>query len=133
MRPSAHSGRATTTSSFSLRDYTDLVATSVYDSASRAGFDRAGWIEIGYAQGAIPSPTTREIRFPFYASNLAMPVAAGGQAGLRVALMVAVIFVLCGISYKIAAVPWHMWCPAVYEGECVSHLRHRPMAVLRLA
>jgi hypothetical protein len=51
-----------------LRDYTDLVATSVYDSASRTGFDRAGWIEIGYAQGVIPSPTTREIRFPFYAS-----------------------------------------------------------------
>ena len=47
---------------------------------------------------------------------LAMPAAAGGQAALRVALMVAVIFVLCGIGYKIAAVPWHMWCPDVYEG-----------------
>jgi NADH-quinone oxidoreductase subunit N len=42
--------------------------------------------------------------------------AAASQAGLRVALMVAVIFVLCGIGYKIAAVPWHMWCPDVYEG-----------------
>jgi NADH-quinone oxidoreductase subunit N len=30
--------------------------------------------------------------------------------------MLAVIFVLCGIGYKIAAVPWHMWCPDVYEG-----------------
>ena len=30
--------------------------------------------------------------------------------------MVAVVFVLCGIGYKIAAVPWHMWCPDVYEG-----------------
>ena len=30
--------------------------------------------------------------------------------------MVSVIFVLCGIGYKIAAVPWHMWCPDVYEG-----------------
>jgi NADH-quinone oxidoreductase subunit N len=48
--------------------------------------------------------------------HLAMPAAAGGQAALRVALMVAVIFVLCGIGYKIAAVPWHMWCPDVYEG-----------------
>jgi NADH-quinone oxidoreductase subunit N len=48
--------------------------------------------------------------------QLAMPAAAGGQAALRVALMVAVIFVLCGIGYKIAAVPWHMWCPDVYEG-----------------
>ena len=49
--------------------------------------------------------------------QLAMPAAAGGQAALRVALMVAVIFVLCGIGYKIAAVPWHMWCPDVYEGS----------------
>ena len=48
--------------------------------------------------------------------NLAVPASAGGQAGLRVALMVAVIFVLSGIGYKIAAVPWHMWCPDVYEG-----------------
>ncbi|MBN2575073.1 MAG: NADH-quinone oxidoreductase subunit N [Deltaproteobacteria bacterium] len=48
--------------------------------------------------------------------SLAAPASAGGQLGLRVALMVAVIFVLCGIGYKIAAVPWHMWCPDVYEG-----------------
>jgi NADH-quinone oxidoreductase subunit N len=48
--------------------------------------------------------------------RLAAPAAAGGQAALRMALMVAVIFVLCGIGYKIAAVPWHMWCPDVYEG-----------------
>jgi len=48
--------------------------------------------------------------------SLAMPAAAGGQAALRVALMVSVIFVLSGIGYKIAAVPWHMWCPDVYEG-----------------
>jgi NADH-quinone oxidoreductase subunit N len=47
---------------------------------------------------------------------LAMPAVAGSQAALRVALMVAVIFVMCGIGYKIAAVPWHMWCPDVYEG-----------------
>ncbi|HEY5284838.1 MAG TPA: hypothetical protein VIM14_18745, partial [Polyangia bacterium] len=34
----------------------------------RTGFDRAGWIDIGYASGVIPSPTTRQIRFPYYAS-----------------------------------------------------------------
>ncbi len=48
--------------------------------------------------------------------SLAAPASAGGQAGLRVALMLAVVFVLSGIGYKIAAVPWHMWCPDVYEG-----------------
>ncbi len=47
---------------------------------------------------------------------LAVPAAAGSQAALRAALLISVIFVLCGIGYKIAAVPWHMWCPDVYEG-----------------
>ncbi len=40
----------------------------------------------------------------------------GSQAALRTALVVAVIFVLSGVGYKIASVPWHMWCPDVYEG-----------------
>lgn len=40
----------------------------------------------------------------------------GSQAALRMALVVAVIFVLSGVGYKIASVPWHMWCPDVYEG-----------------
>lgn len=31
-------------------------------------------------------------------------------------LLVAVAMVLAGVGYKIAAVPWHMWCPDVYEG-----------------
>jgi hypothetical protein len=50
-----------------LLDYTNLIASSVLDSATRTGFERAGWIEIGYAQGVISSPSTREIRFPPYA------------------------------------------------------------------
>jgi len=37
-------------------------------------------------------------------------------AALRLALVVAIVFVLAGVGYKIAAVPWHMWCPDVYEG-----------------
>jgi len=31
-------------------------------------------------------------------------------------LLVAVILVIAGMSYKIAAVPFHFWCPDVYEG-----------------
>ena len=31
-------------------------------------------------------------------------------------LLVVVILVLAGMSYKIAAVPFHFWCPDVYEG-----------------
>jgi NADH-quinone oxidoreductase subunit N len=43
---------------------------------------------------------------------------AGGSAGQagELALVLAVVLVLSGIGYKIASVPWHMWCPDVYEG-----------------
>jgi len=43
---------------------------------------------------------------------------AGGAAlaATRIALVVAIVFVTAGIGYKVAAVPWHMWCPDVYEG-----------------
>ncbi len=37
-------------------------------------------------------------------------------AATRLALVVAIVFVSAGFGYKIAAVPWHMWCPDVYEG-----------------
>lgn len=31
-------------------------------------------------------------------------------------LLLAVLFILAGLGYKIAAVPFHFWCPDVYEG-----------------
>ena len=31
-------------------------------------------------------------------------------------LLLATLFILVGFGYKIAAVPFHMWCPDVYEG-----------------
>lgn len=34
----------------------------------------------------------------------------------RLAVMVAVVFILTGLGYKIASVPFHMWSPDVYEG-----------------
>lgn len=39
------------------------------------------------------------------------------ESALRLTLVLAVIFVLSGIAYNIASVPWHMWCPDVYEGS----------------
>ncbi|MBF0429971.1 MAG: NADH-quinone oxidoreductase subunit N [Fibrobacteria bacterium] len=32
------------------------------------------------------------------------------------ALLLSLVFILGGMGYKIAAVPFHMWCPDVYEG-----------------
>jgi NADH-quinone oxidoreductase subunit N len=40
----------------------------------------------------------------------------GAEAATKLALVLATVFVSAGIGYKIAAVPWHMWCPDVYEG-----------------
>jgi NADH-quinone oxidoreductase subunit N len=37
-------------------------------------------------------------------------------AGGRLAVVAGLAFVAAGIGYKVAAVPFHMWCPDVYEG-----------------
>jgi NADH-quinone oxidoreductase subunit N len=37
-------------------------------------------------------------------------------AGTAPGLIVGVVFVLCGLLFKISAVPFHMWTPDVYEG-----------------
>jgi NADH-quinone oxidoreductase subunit N len=43
-------------------------------------------------------------------------VAIGESGGLKFGL----VFILCGIAFKIAAVPFHMWAPDVYEGSPTS-------------
>jgi len=40
----------------------------------------------------------------------------GTSPATKLALVLAAVFVTAGIGYKISAVPWHMWCPDVYEG-----------------
>src|SRR5438067_8737850 len=49
-------------------------------------------------------------------SRLFLAHAFGGQPAAQLALVVAIVFVLAGVGYKIASVPFHMWCPDVYEG-----------------
>jgi NADH-quinone oxidoreductase subunit N len=39
-----------------------------------------------------------------------------GAAGASPIILVAVAMVMAGFGYKVAAVPFHMWCPDVYEG-----------------
>jgi NADH-quinone oxidoreductase subunit N len=43
-------------------------------------------------------------------------VGGGGAAPFGPALLVAFVLLLAGFGYKVAAVPFHMWCPDVYEG-----------------
>jgi NADH-quinone oxidoreductase subunit N len=42
-------------------------------------------------------------------------LAAAGQGTLAISAL-AVTLILAGFGYKVAAVPFHMWCPDVYEG-----------------
>ena len=39
-----------------------------------------------------------------------------GGGDYQLAVLVSIIFVLAGVGYKIASVPFHMWSPDVYEG-----------------
>ncbi len=48
--------------------------------------------------------------------QVALPPELGGQVAVKLTLVLAVVFVTAGVGYKVAAVPWHMWCPDVYEG-----------------
>jgi NADH-quinone oxidoreductase subunit N len=40
--------------------------------------------------------------------------------GNELGLLFAVVLVLVGLGFKMAAVPFHMWCPDVYEGAPIS-------------
>jgi NADH-quinone oxidoreductase subunit N len=42
--------------------------------------------------------------------------ALAGMPGVEPAVLIASFLVMAGIGYKIAAVPFHFWCPDVYEG-----------------
>ncbi len=44
-------------------------------------------------------------------------LAGSGSRATDLALVLALIFSLAGIGYKIAAAPFHQWCPDVYEGS----------------
>ncbi|MDS3860567.1 NAD(P)H-quinone oxidoreductase subunit N [Thermosynechococcaceae cyanobacterium BACA0444] len=41
---------------------------------------------------------------------------AGAISGQSLGLLIALVFVIAGISFKISAVPFHQWTPDVYEG-----------------
>lgn len=47
-------------------------------------------------------------------SQIASVLASGDVSALGV--LIAITFILAGIGYKIASVPFHMWSPDVYEG-----------------
>ena len=44
-------------------------------------------------------------------------VAQGQPAAQNIGLIVGLVFLLVGLAFKVAAVPFHMWTPDVYEGS----------------
>jgi len=47
----------------------------------------------------------------------ALATALKNPAAVSPGLVVGLVFVLCGLLFKISAVPFHMWTPDVYEGS----------------
>ncbi len=56
--------------------------------------------------------TTRLVGEPSIASFLAQH----GDSGVRAGLVLAVVFLIAGLGFKMAVVPFQMWVPDVYEG-----------------
>jgi NAD(P)H-quinone oxidoreductase subunit 2 len=50
------------------------------------------------------------------ATSLAGIAAGIGQSNQSLGLLIALVFVIAGIGFKISAVPFHQWTPDVYEG-----------------
>jgi NAD(P)H-quinone oxidoreductase subunit 2 len=50
-----------------------------------------------------------------YLNDIAMALGNGSENALGI--LIALVFVIAGISFKIAAVPFHQWTPDVYEGS----------------
>jgi NADH-quinone oxidoreductase subunit N len=41
---------------------------------------------------------------------------AGAGAGISAGVLIGIVFIAAGLAFKMAAVPFHMWTPDVYEG-----------------
>ena len=49
-------------------------------------------------------------------SDIAAAGAVAASSGQGVGLLFGLVFVLCGLAFKVSAAPFHMWTPDVYEG-----------------
>lgn len=53
---------------------------------------------------------------PTMAQHLAEMAAAGISPAQSVMLVMAMLMILVGVAFKLSAVPFHQWCPDVFEG-----------------
>ncbi len=52
-----------------------------------------------------------------FAGSVRFPaIAAAVQAGAGTGVIFGLVFLICGLAFKVSAAPFHMWTPDVYEG-----------------
>ncbi|CAN5386624.1 NADH-quinone oxidoreductase subunit NuoN [soil metagenome] len=54
--------------------------------------------------------------YGFAGSTRFSDIAAVSQHGEGVGLLFGLVFLICGLAFKVSAAPFHMWTPDVYEG-----------------
>lgn len=54
--------------------------------------------------------------YGFAGSTRFVDIAAAVQAGAGTGVIFGVVFLICGLAFKVSAAPFHMWTPDVYEG-----------------
>jgi len=54
--------------------------------------------------------------YGFSGSTLYSEIAAAAGSGADTGLLFGLVFLICGLAFKVSAAPFHMWTPDVYEG-----------------
>jgi NADH-quinone oxidoreductase subunit N len=54
--------------------------------------------------------------YGFAGSTRFVDIAAATHGGASVGVVFGLVFLICGIGFKVSAAPFHMWTPDVYEG-----------------
>jgi NADH-quinone oxidoreductase subunit N len=54
--------------------------------------------------------------YGFAGSTIFTEIARAAAGGANTGLLFGLIFLICGIAFKVSAAPFHMWTPDVYEG-----------------
>src|SRR5690606_14437838 len=54
--------------------------------------------------------------YGFAGSMVFTDIAQAAGGGADVGLLFGLVFLICGIAFKVSAAPFHMWTPDVYEG-----------------
>jgi NADH-quinone oxidoreductase subunit N len=57
---------------------------------------------------------------PALADKYIAALQPGAAAGIDAVLVLGTLFLLIGIAFKLAAVPFHFWCPDVFEGAAAE-------------